>query len=724
MSAEQRHIERLVQELRRVLGRLKGGLDSIEEALLFTDPKGRVEWCNGAFERLVARSLLEIAGRPLPELLPLENEAGPLPPHEYPLRLLAGASRVAGTFVYRGPRERQHLHLSCARLEPPDEDTVVVVLRDVTLETQARWRQEAQLEVTRVLAEAGTLDEAVPRLLEALCRHLGWPLGQIWLVQPEEELLACHGTCCLQPGLALPRSDLRLRRGQGLLGQVWARGRPVWISDVTRERSFLRSEAALQAGLRAAFAFPIQTARGPIGVFEFFAAEARPPDEGLLALAAGLASQIGQFVERRHAEELLRRQEEQLRRMQRLEALGRLAAGVAHDFNNLLTSVMGYCDLVRRELPPEHPLQADLQEICQTAGRSGRLVRRLMAFGQRQILQPQCVDVNALLQGLRIVLGSVLGEHIELHMDLDPEAGCTWADPDQLEQVVLDLAAHARRVMPEGGRFLVGTRRLAPEAAPGQDQVVLSFSDTAPALDREALEQIFDPFSPVGQASELAEVYGIVAQSGGQVQAHSHPGEGNTFEVRLPRCEGSPSPETGPTRPASGSAVPQPVVCVPRVPESKTETFYSSQRHPEEEPEPAPPEGRVDEEPVRRDPPTVLVAEDEDVIRKMAARVLSRQGYRVLAARHGAEALEMARHCTRLDLLLTDMIMPELNGLELSRQVAVLHPQTRILYMSGYAGESLVREALAEGGTGFLVKPFGVEELVRRVGEVLEGAGG
>ena len=367
-----------------------------------------------------------------------------------------------------------------------------------------------------------------------------------------------------------------------------------------------------------------------------------------------------------------RRLEAELLSAQKLESLGRLAGGVAHDFNNLLTGITGYASLLLERTNGDGELARDLGEIKRAADRAAELTKQLLAFGRRQVLNPQPLDLNTILRDVGTLLRRLLGEDVEL--DLRPASAlCTVrADPGQIEQVIVNLAVNARDAMPGGGRLTIETRNAGP------DSVELVFTDTGAGMDEQTAAQIFEPFFTTreqGVGLGLASVYGIVRQSGGDVTVESAPGEGSVFTIRLPRVR-----ET--------VAAPAPVA------DPGTATRTGSE--------------------------TILLVEDEDVVRDLTRRVLERQGYTVFACADGEEAVALAgRLDETIDLLLTDVVMPGLRGWEVARLVSSSRPEMKVLYMSGYAEEALVGRA-SIAGNALIEKPFAVDALARRVREALE----
>jgi two-component system cell cycle sensor histidine kinase/response regulator CckA len=380
--------------------------------------------------------------------------------------------------------------------------------------------------------------------------------------------------------------------------------------------------------------------------------------------------------------------EDQLRLAQKMEAVGQLAGGIAHDFNNLLTAILGSTELLLASTDAEDQRRDDVQEIGRAAHRASALVRQLLAFSRKQVMQPRLVNVNAIVREMGGMLRRLVGERIVLRLDLDPALGDVTADPGQLEQVIANLGVNARDAMPEGGTLTIATANVSrmgmpgatDEGIPGGPLVVLIVKDSGTGMDEHVLAHLFEPFFTTkelgrGTGLGLATVYGIVRQSGGQIQVTSRPGEGSTFTLYLPRVE-SPG--------RSGAAAPGVLTPVP----GGTET--------------------------------VLVVEDEEAVRHLICRVLRTKGYRVLEAPHAEAALLVAGSTPApIDLLVTDMVMPGMGGTALAAELMAVRPSLRVLFITGYAPEAVERRGELTDTSGLLEKPFSADQLARKVREVL-----
>jgi two-component system cell cycle sensor histidine kinase/response regulator CckA len=383
--------------------------------------------------------------------------------------------------------------------------------------------------------------------------------------------------------------------------------------------------------------------------------------------------------------------EEQLRQAQKMEAVGQLAGGIAHDFNNLLTAIIGNGELLLRDLEISDPRRLDLLEINRAAHRAATLTRQLLAFSRKQVLQPRLLNLNQVVAELSAMLRRVIGEHVELRLDLDPGLGLVLADPGQMEQVITNLAVNGRDAMSSGGCLTIRTLTLdgshVPRTGPDDGDllgphVALVVSDNGVGMDERTRARLFEPFFTTkelgrGTGLGLATVYGIVRQSGGHIRVHTRLHEGSTFTVYLPRAEGPPHAEDE----SAGAA---------------------------EEPGGA---------------GSVLVVEDEEAVRTLVCRVLRAKGYRVLEAASADLALAILGGTTgSIDLLLTDVVMPGMSGPVLAQRLLSRHPSLRVLYISGYAEEAVERQGALPAGGDLLEKPFTADQLARRVRAAMAGS--
>jgi PAS domain S-box-containing protein len=383
--------------------------------------------------------------------------------------------------------------------------------------------------------------------------------------------------------------------------------------------------------------------------------------------------------------------EDQLRQSQKLEGIGQLAGGIAHDFNNLLTAINGYSSLALQRIEGNPSVRIYLEEIKKAGDRAANLTRQLLAFGRKQILQPLPLNLNDIVTDMSKMLRRLIGEDIDLTAKLDPELQKIQADPGQVEQVLVNLIVNARDAMPQGGKLTIETTNVELDreyasthvgANPGA-YVVLAVSDTGTGMNEQVRQQIFEPFFTTkekgkGTGLGLSTVYGVVKQSGGNIWVYSEPNHGTTFKVYLPAL-------------ASASSSSEP---------------------------------KAADSPVPRGSETVLLVEDEEVVRGLARQILEEAGYRVLVAQQGEEAVRFCNeHANEIHLLLTDVVMPGAGGKVVADRLSAMRPGIKVLFMSGYTDEAIVHHGVLDSNVEFIQKPFTPLGLSKKVREVLDSNG-
>jgi PAS domain S-box-containing protein len=383
--------------------------------------------------------------------------------------------------------------------------------------------------------------------------------------------------------------------------------------------------------------------------------------------------------------------EVQLQQSRRMEAVGRLAGGIAHDFNNLLTIIKGYTELALNRAGAQSDLRSDIERIEDASERAATLVRQLLAFGRKQVLQPRNLDLNSIVLGLDKLLRRLMGEQIEMRTVVGEDVGTVKADPGQVEQVIMNLVVNARDAMPDGGHLTVETANIDLDATYARDHatvrpgryVMLAVTDTGVGMDAETVAHIFEPFYTTkggasGTGLGLATVYGIVKQSGGYIWVYSEPGKGSSFKVYLPRVD-----EPGE---------------IPQAAKKPTSASKGTE--------------------------TILLVEDEPAVRELTRIVLAAQGYSVVEALSPQDAERISENYgTKIHLLLTDVVMPGVSGRELAKRITARHPKMRVLYMSGYTHNVIASGGMLESGIAFLQKPFTPAALVQKVRDVLDARG-
>jgi PAS domain S-box-containing protein len=512
------------------------------------------------------------------------------------------------------------------------------------------------------------------RLLEQVLDNL--PIG-VWVLDQDGRIM--FGNPAGRAIWGGPRY-LGLEEGEAYRGWWADSGEPVAPEEWAATRAVLKGETTLNA------AVDIETFGGARKTILNSAVPLR--SLGGEIIGAILVHQ--DITDQRAAEAALRTSEVQLRHAQKMEAVGQLAGGIAHDFNNLLTGILSYSELMLQELRDGDPLRGDLEQIRHAGQRAAGLTRQLLAFSRRQVLQPRVLSLNATVTEMEAMLRRLLGADVAFETELDPGLWYVMADPGQLEQTLVNLVVNAGDAMPNGGSLTITTANRQLEATddargngvrPG-GYVTLAVRDTGIGMDVPTQARIFDPFFTTKEAGKgtglgLSTVYGIVEQSGGHIAVVSAPGQGATFTIFLPRHEASP-----------GTAAP----------------------------------GQADRRGLPTGNETLLLVEDEAAVRSSARRLLERHGYEVVEARHGREALRILDEGgRRIDLVITDLVMPEMGGREMVERVRAHHPAMKVLFMSGYSERAVTSDGTMPPGTGFVEKPFTVEQLIRRTREILDG---
>jgi signal transduction histidine kinase/ActR/RegA family two-component response regulator len=571
---------------------------------------------------------------------------------------------------------------------------------ECSMQLQSFVHQFAALaEMTELTGRAPDVADLLSLVLDKAAAAVNARRGSILLLREGEEVLEIVATLGWSPEAA---SSMLLR--DSLVREVIESGAPLLIEDMDLAAGDRRNDPSRYSS-PSTLIMPLRTTKSVVGAVCLSEKTTGTPFSGydqkflevllgqiglaienarLLHRAQGAAAQLTKRVRAQRRQ--IRETERRLLRTEKLSALGQLAGGVAHDFNNLVQQILGYTALTQEALSPEDECYSDLEQVREAAERAAALTSQLLAFGRRQLLQPVDLDLNEIIEGLLGMLRSAVGERIQLELALEGELGVVHADPRQVEQVLLNLCINAGDAMPDGGRVRIETRNARieesdseshPGASPG-DYVCLSVSDAGCGMDEETLNQIFEPFfttKPVGEGTGLglATVFGIVEQHDGIIEVRSQLGRGTTFLVFLPTVN------------QSTVSLPQRREDVPR--------------------------GGGE---------TVLVVEDEEGLRNLNVRILTRAGYTVLSASDGVEAVEIFEaNAERISLALIDAVMPRLNGREVYARIRGIKPGVGVLIYSGYP-DGVPAEFLQSEGLQLLEKPFGADDLLRQVREILD----
>ncbi|MFH0909370.1 MAG: PAS domain S-box protein [bacterium] len=547
---------------------------------------------------------------------------------------------------------------------------------------------------TREILTATHFEEGIQRALEALGHAAG--VERVYLF--ENQAPSETGEHSLSERFVWMRATgAQAHDVSRLQNLCYERLLPQWYDSLAtgkpvsgRVRDFMRRGAVSDESrvIRSLLLVPIMIERQFWGVVGF---DDSDPDRTWLAVDEStlhaVAGSIGGAIVRKRAEDALRNSEGLLRHSQKMEAVGRLAGGVAHDFNNLLTAIMGYGELILNRLKHADPIRKEVEEICKASDRAHSLTRQLLAFSRKQVLDPRLLSLNTILTEMEQLLRRMIGEDVELETSFDPALAAVKVDHGQIEQVIFNLAVNARDAMPGGGKLSIATKNVAlaekisrghTNVMPG-DYVTLSVSDTGQGMSEYVQAHIFEPFfttKEVGKGTGLglSMVYGIIQQSNGHIMFESTKGEGTTFTIYLPRIAG-----------------PGPVM----EKKAQVETRGGSE--------------------------TILLVEDEEVVRKLAQRILAEQGYTLLTASNGHEALDICeKHLNPINLMLTDIVMPQISGRALAQRLQATFPNMKVLYMSGYAEDSLQAIGEVINERNFIQKPFTPTGLARKVRELLD----
>ena len=618
-------------------------MDSAMDGMAIVSPQGTYTYVNAAFAKMMGHAEPEnMIGRPWVEM----HAAKDVRPVEHEIR--AALQRDGKWF---GPltihRDGQPLPMEMSVTMLPDRG-VVIVGRDVSDRYRAeQFRQEAE-------AKYRTLVEQVAAI--SYIAELGSD-GQWLYVSPQVETMF------------------------GFAVDDWLAGSRQWMRHVHPEDHGV-VDAAEEASKRGEkFQAEYRVIRDDGRVIWVSDTAVVVPGSDAHPLMEGI---IVDITERKQFEA-------QLQQARRMEAVGRLAGGIAHDFNNLLTIIKGYTELALMRAKGLPELKADVERIEDAAERAAGLVRQLLAFSRRQVLQPKVLDLNGIVLGLDKLLRRLMDEDIEMLTVADKPVGAIKADPGQIEQVIMNLVVNARDAMPGGGRLIVETANVELDAAYARDHatvrpgryVMLAVSDTGTGMSADTVAHIFEPFyttkeSGRGTGLGLSTVYGIVKQSGGYVWVYSEPGRGTTFKVYLPRVNEA----------------------VDALPAAKT----------------------TSQDRVKMGTETILLVEDEPDLRELTRTVLASSGYTIVEARNAEEAERLTEsNGAKIHLLLTDVIMPGISGRELAKRILARHSAMRVLYMSGYTYNVIAQGGTLERGVSFLQKPFTPSALVEKVREVLDG---
>ncbi|HSH77031.1 MAG TPA: PAS domain S-box protein [Herpetosiphonaceae bacterium] len=704
------------------LARLRPVLETALDAVVVMRSDGTVADWNNTAEEIFGWSRDEALDRLMADLIV---------PTQYREAHLKGIARYNSTGSANVLNQRLEItalrrdgnefpvELSITTNSGPGQPLFIGFLRDISKRRHseallARQAREAELlfQISRFAAEADSVEEVIQRTLDIICELTGWPIGHALVVKPGEGARLASSDIWHDSGdprftaLRDATKKITFEPGVGLPGKILSSAEPAWVVDTETDPDFVRKGS----GFASAFGFPINSPNGVLAVLEFFTHEKTLPDEELLLTVRTVGEQVGRSIERhaalkelRFLNETLERRvaertadlesaHEQLRQAQKMEAVGQLTGGIAHDFNNLLTGVIGSLDMMQRRLAKGETdrIERYATTAMTSANRAAALTHRLLAFSRRQPLDPKPVNANRLITGMEELLRRTIGESVRLEIVTAGGLWQTLCDPHQLESAVLNLAINARDAMPEGGKLTIETCNAhldeayaakSREVRPGQ-YVCICVTDTGTGMTKETIEKAFEPFfttKPIGQGTGLglSMIYGFARQSEGYAKIYSEVDHGTTVKLYLPR-------------------------------------YYGEGEDAEEA------SARLSEDQHAESGEVVLVVEDETAVRDLVVDVLQELGYRAIEASDGPSGLKLLQSDVRVDLLVTDVGLPGLNGRQLADAARHHRPDLKVLFMTGYAENATLANGFLDPGMQMITKPFAIEALATRIRDIIQ----
>jgi PAS domain S-box-containing protein len=647
------------------------------DAVVAADRDGTITIFNAAAEAITEWKRDEAIGRNISDVLRVINRSTARPitfdnVADGPVICLANDTLLIDKSNRTIPVD---VSTSCVRDEEDRPSGTISVLRDATGQRHGAIAT-LNADVMLAAAQGVSLKGMLEMCTASMVRNLNAAFARIWTISTTGEYLMLQASAGISTNL--DNEYTKIQMGTSKIGVIARDRKPHLTNDVVNDPRI--SNWARDERMVAFAGYPLMVDDRLVGVMAMFSKRKLSPN--VINALGSIAQAIALGIERK-------RLEEQLRQAQKMEAVGQLAGGIAHDFNNLLTIISGYSQLLMSRQGLDEDTRGLVKQIIGAGERAATLTRQLLAFSREQVLEPRVLDLNALLTNLEKMLRRLIGESITLTTALETSAPKVTADPGQLEQVIMNLAVNAADAMPQGGSLTIETRnveldgsisKIRPTVQAGP-YVMLAVSDTGHGMSPEVLAHIYEPFFTTkgpgkGTGLGLATVYGIVRQSGGHIDAYSEQGIGTTFKIYLPRTNDKSTSST----PAADQSMP-------------------------------------------RGSETVLLVEDEHGLRALARYILHECGYNVIEAGDGAEAILLhEKHDGKIDLLLTDVVLPGMAGRAIAERIITTRPETKVLYMSGYTDDAVIRHGVLQAETSFLQKPFTPSVLAHKVREVLDAS--
>ena len=565
----------------------------------------------------------------------------------------------------------------------PSPDGLSVYFHNINERVESRDLERLNSEIGNALVQDTSLRDLINHCTELLVKHLNIAFARIWTLNQEGSMLELQASAGIYTHLDGTHS--RVPMGKFKVGIIAEERQPHLTDDVINDPLLNEQGWATREGVKSFAGYPLIVEDEVIGVMCVFAKHSLT--ETAINAMESVSKGIANGIKRKRMEQAYLQSEEQLRQSQKIEAVGRLAGGIAHDFNNFLAVIMLHVDMLNLQLPVNSPLRYRIDEIKSVTNNAAGMVKQLLAFGRKQTLQPHPIVLNQVVKEFIEVLRPLVGADIEIKLDLETDLGICFVDQNQIFQVLMNLAVNARDAMPNGGILKIKTSNISfkkndaakPKVQPSGEYIELTVTDNGVGMDADVQSQIFEPFfttKEVGKGTGLglATVYGIVKQSKGFIWAESQEYEGTSFKIQLPRID-------------------QPVAI------AKPETLITM------------PGGNE----------TILLVEDEEPLRRATLEILTILGYQVFEAGNAAQAIQLTQlYKDKIHLLLTDVVMPKTNGKEVAEKIKILHPETAILFMSGYNDDIIAHHGILEDNVNFIGKPFFPNTLAAKIREVLD----